>query len=101
MEQQLPFEEELKVGLDKQQREFEEDKLTTFRRDQSDYKEGKVYTWKQRQNNKVQPQRKSTVSFQLPSNYDYYSGIEDSSSSYLWTPDPRKSTKYKDGMGNG
>lgn len=75
-DQELPFEKEIKEGLDKLQRHIKQEKLAKFKRDQSDYKGEKVYTWRQGRNQNAQIQRIGTVLFQLPSSDDDHSANE-------------------------
>jgi uncharacterized membrane protein YgaE (UPF0421/DUF939 family) len=60
-DQELPFEKEIKEGLDKLQRHIKQEKLAKFKRDQSDCKREKVYMWKQGHNRNAQIQRIRTV----------------------------------------
>lgn len=88
--QQISFEKELEVDLEKLQRELKQEKLRKFNRDLSDYKDNKVYWWKQKRSFKTQLQRRRTVSFQLPSSDEDHSEIEESSSSTFLGTRPQR-----------
>lgn len=79
-DQEIPFQKEIKEGLEKLQRHIKQEKLSKFKRNQSDYKGEKVYIWRQGHNHNVQTQRRRTVSFLLPSSDDDHSTSESVSS---------------------
>lgn len=92
-EHQLPFEKEIKEGLEKLHGVIKQEKLAKFKRDQSDYTANTVYRWRtnmDKTNYKTKPQRKRTVSFQLPSSEEECSGVEDQPSSTFLDSRPKR-----------